>query len=706
MSEPAFFRMFNPRGIAVVGANNDITRPGRETVAALERHGYRGRIYPVNPRYERIGNQKCVPSVADIDGPCDVAVIALPAAAVPGVLEECGRRKIGYAVVVGGGFREAGPEGEELERRMLESARAGNMRIVGPNCLGYVNIHDRVYGAFGSITRPPDLEPGPVSAVIQSGGFGNSMIIQAATAGIGFRYLVASGSESDIKVTELIDAFVDDPETRVIVAYLEGVADGRAFMATARRALAADKPLLVVKAGNTRQGKRAAASHTAFLTASYDVYRAAFRQCGVLEARDIGDAADVLQALVSGRLSPGRKVSVVSGSGGALVSFSDAADDYGLTLGPLTDETRAVLASNLPPIATIHNPIDVTAGFHKKENAGRFRNCIEVLLADPAVDQLGLFMATAASSSLVSSAQAIADSSNPSAKPVYAFSSLPPDMTVEGRAVLRKAKVPVYATPRRIAAVMRAVADYSRTRAQRDRLASEFVPAERDAPALPPSAGALDEHASKQILARFGVAVTRDVLQPADSSVIALPPGMRFPVAVKIVSRDIAHKTDIGAVKLDVTNDAGLASAAAEVVANARKAVPRAAISGVLVSEMVTDALETIIGVVNDPTFGPVVAFGLGGILAETLRDTTYRVAPFDVETGREMIQELRGAPLFGNVRGRPARDVESLARTLALVSEFAWATRERIAEMDINPVLVGPEGRGAVAADALIVLR
>ena len=174
MSEAPFFRMFNPRGIAVVGANTDITRPGRETIAALERHGYRGHIYPVNPKYERIGNQKCLPSVADIDGPCDVAVIALPAAAVPGVLGECARKKIGYAVVVGGGFREAGPEGEALERRMLEAARAGNMRIVGPNCLGYVNVHDRVYGAFGSITRPPDLEPGPVSAVIQSGGFGNS----------------------------------------------------------------------------------------------------------------------------------------------------------------------------------------------------------------------------------------------------------------------------------------------------------------------------------------------------------------------------------------------------------------------------------------------------------------------------------------------------------------------------------------------------
>jgi acetate---CoA ligase (ADP-forming) len=706
MSEAAFSRMFNPRGIAVVGANTDITRPGRQTVDALERHGYKGRIYPVNPKYERIGEQRCLGSIDDIDGPCDVAVIALPAALVPGALEQCGRKKIGYAVVVGGGFREMGQEGEALERKMLDAARAGNMRIIGPNCLGYVNIHDRVFGSFGSITRPPDLEPGPVSAVIQSGGFGNSMVIQASSVGIGFRYLVASGGESDIKVTELIDAFVDDRETKVILAYLEGVQDGRAFMAAARRALAAGKPLLVVKAGNTDQGKRMAASHTAFMTASYDVYKAAFKQCGVIEARDIGDAVDILQGLVGGRFTSGRNVAVMSGSGGSLVSFSDAADDHGLMLGTLTEETRSVLKANLPSIASINNPIDCTAGFHKKANAERFQSCIEALLTDPGIDQLGLFMATAGGPNLVSSSEAIVASRNPFDKPIYAFSALPPHMTVEGRAVLKSANIPVYGTPRRMAAVMRAMADFTVARERKDRLAAEYRPPERPRPALPRSAGSLDEHAAKRVLAEFGIAVTRDVLLPADSKVTALPDGMQFPVAVKIVSGDIAHKTDIGAVKLNVSGNERLAAAAAEVVANARKAAPQAKLAGVLVSEMVTDGIETIVGVVNDPAFGPVVAFGLGGIFAETLRDTTYRIAPFDVDTAREMIGELRGAALFGGLRGQSPRDTEALAATLARVSELAWLLRDSLAEMDINPVLVRPQGRGVAAADALIVLR
>jgi acyl-CoA synthetase (NDP forming) len=517
---------------------------------------------------------------------------------------------------------------------------------------------------------------------------------------------VASGGEADIKATELIDAYVDDSETKVILAYLEGVQDGRAFMAAARRALKAGKPLLVVKAGNTLQGKRAAASHTAVMTASYDVYRAAFRQCGVVEARDIGDAVDTLQCLVGGRFSSGRKVAVMSGSGGSLVSFSDAADDHGLTLGPLKEETRAVLKANLPPVASVVNPVDCTAGYHKKANAGRFQNCIEALLTDPGVDQVGLFMATAAGANFEVSAQAIVASANPHGKPVYTFSAIPPHMNAEGRAVLCDAKIPILGTPRRMAAVMNAVATYSRARERADVLLQDCAVPDQAAPALPAVSGALDEHASKRLLSDAGITVTRDVLLPVDGGMKDIPAGLRYPVAVKIVSPDIAHKTDIGAVKLGVADASALVSAMSDVVANARRAAPDARLTGVLVSEMVTDGLETIIGVVNDPTFGPVVVLGLGGILAEALKDTTHRIAPFGVATAEEMIGELRASALFGGVRGQAPRDTAALAQTLARASTFAWAARERLAEMDINPVFVRASGEGVVAADALVILK
>lgn len=704
MPRTDFTPMFHPRGIAVIGANNDLSRPGRQTIHVLDRRGYAGGIYPVNPRYQEIAGHRCYPSILDVDGPVDVAVIVLQARHVPEAITQCSRKGIRFAVVVGGGFREVGPEGEALERQMIEAARAGGVRFIGPNCLGIKNVHDNVFCGFGSITRPPDLAPGPVSAIIQSGGYGNSMVIQCAHAGIGFRYLVASGSESDIGATEIIEAYVDDPGTRVILAYLEGVNDGRAFMAAARRALAAGKPIVLIKSGNTRQGQRAAASHTAFLAGSYDVYRAAFRQCGVVEVLDIPDAMDVLQGMVGGRFSRGRSVAVMSGSGGSLVSFSDAADDHGLTLTPFVEATKAVLRETVPSIGSIGNPIDFTAGYQKKDNMPRFRRSIEAVLADPGIDQLGVFLATAAGENLVNAAEVVLGASNPGQKPVLVFSSLPQEMTGEGRGMFVRAGIPFLGTPRRLAAVMGRLADYGEVRRNADRLCAGHVPA-RAAVDLPATAGALDEHAAKTLLAGFGLPVTRDALLAPDVAPATLPTGLSYPVAVKVVSAQIAHKTDVGGVVLGVADDDGLRTAVRDVVDNARRARPDAAIQGVLVSEMVHGGLEVLVGILNDPVFGPVVVFGMGGILAETLRDTTLRVAPFGVGTAREMIDELRASALFAGVRGQPPRDVDALARTLSAVSEFAWAARGRLREADLNPVLVRPAGQGVTIADAMIVL-
>ncbi len=701
-----FANLFNPRGVAVVGASSDPGRPGAQTLLALERHGYQGAICPVNPRYPDIRGKKCVASIADIGEACDVAVIALPAAQVAAAIEQCGRKGIGFAVVLGGGFREIGAEGIILEDRMLKQARASGVRLIGPNCLGYVNVRNRVYACFSSLTREPDLKAGPVSAVIQSGGFGNSLVVHAALAGIGFQNVVASGNETDIKAPEMIRAFVDDPHTRVILAYLEGIGDGRAFMAAARYALAAGKPLVVLKAGNTEQGLRAAASHTACMTGPYDICRAAFRQCGVIEVHDIDDTIDLLRCLVAGRFARGRNVGVLGGSGGAAVNFSDAADTAGLNLAPLGEKTLAVLKENLPSIGSLQNPIDYTASFLSDANDMRFLNSARAMLADPDIHQLAILAALTAGERFKYLAQGLVSVSKDSDKPVLVFSSTPADAAVAGLEILATEKIPVMSSPRRAATAMGKLADYADALARRERLVAEAIVAERPLPVLPAGAATLDEHAAKQVLSGFGITVTHDVLIPAGTAAGRLPQGLNFPVAVKIVSKDIAHKSDIGAVKLNVANDQGLASAVAEVIAAACKGAPKAQLGGVLVSEMVTDGLEAIIGVVNDPLFGPVVAFGLGGLLAEVLHDTTYRIAPFGLDTAREMIGELRASALFSGVRGQAPRDIDALATTLVMVSELAWLMRDRIAEMDINPVLVRPIGQGAIAADALIILK
>jgi acetyltransferase len=704
MPKTDFTPMFHPRGIAIIGASTDLNRPGAQTLLALSTQGYKGGVYPVNPKYQEVSGYRCYASVADIKEPCDMAVIALPAALVPDTLTQCGKHGIRFAVVVGGGFREMGPDGVELERKLQAAARAAGVRFVGPNCLGLANIHDRVFAGFGSITRPPYLNPGPVSAVIQSGGFGNSLLMKAGYGGVGFRYLVASGQESDLGAPELIRAYVDDEKTRVIFVYLEGLADGRDFMDAARYALAAGKPLVVLKAGNTAQGLSAAASHSASMTGSYDIYRAAFRQCGVIEARDMQDAADYLLVLSAGKLPRGRNVAVTAGSGGSIVNFSDACDAFSLNLAPLGKATTDVLEKYLPAIATKQNPVDYTTGFVNTKNAHLYTEVLNKMLNDPAIDQLAVFHMTNSGTVFTSNIRMVINAVEGSDKPVMLLSALSPDMTTEGRALLAEANIPVLGTPRRMADCMGMLADYSEALRKRDR--PEHKVAEHAIPALPADVKMLDEFESKKLVSGFGIPVSKDVLLPADVKVLALPAGMQYPVAVKITSRDIGHKSDIGAVRLNIRDDKALAEAAAEVVANARRAAPKAQLSGVLVSEMVGEGLETIIGVVNDPIFGPVVAFGLGGVLAETLKDTTHRIAPFDLDTAREMIGELRAAAVFAGVRGQPARDVDALAAALVAVSGFAWTMRERLAELDLNPVLVRPRGKGVVAADALVVLR
>ena len=696
--------LFNPRSIAIIGATPEAHRPGAQTIRALLDNGFKGGIYPVNPKYAQVANLRCFPAIREAPAPCDIAVIALPAAVVPDVIEQCGEHGVRFAVVLGGGFREVGKEGAARETLMLAAAKKHGVRIVGPNCLGLVNVHARAYAAFGSLARPPLLSPGPVSAVIQSGGFGNSLVIRCGLAGIGFRLVVASGNESDLSVPELIEAYVDDPATRLILIYMEGMRDGRRFVAAAERALAAGKPIVVWKAGNTRQGVKAAASHTANMTGSYDVYRAAFRHSGVVEVHDIEEAVDCVKSLLAYADRPaGDDVAIMGGSGGSAVVFADTADAYGLRLSELAPATQAVLKKVLPNTASLENPIDYAAGFITNANAPRFAAAVGAALADPGVHQLGVLFATTTGEQALNGATVLAQAVKQHAKPVFAFLSVPPEYTAGGFEILQNAAIPIMTSPARVAKAMKVLADYQRAiRKSGERPAH----APQAMPAHSPASGTLSEHAGKELLKAWGIGVTADRLLPAAPVTAASAAGVAFPIALKVVSRDILHKSDIGGVQLNIANGEQLAAASRDMLERVRRAAPAAKLDGLLISEMIGDGIETIVGVVNDSVFGPVVAFGMGGIFAETLRDVTYRLAPFGIETAQEMIAELRAAPKLCGARGRPPSDIEALAQTLAAVSLLAWQLRDSLLEMDINPLLVRPSGSGVVAADALLRFR
>ena len=726
--------LLSPRGIAIVGASGDITRFGGQTVRALNTSGYTGGVYPVNPKYGEIDGRRSYASVSAIDGPCDLAVIALPAAHVAGVVAECGRKGIGHAVVLGGGFREIGPEGERLEQEMLAAARAGGVRLIGPNCIGLVNVHANVVAAFGSLTRPPKLQPGGVSVAVQSGGFGMSVVIQAAMAGVGFRHVVATGSESDITMPELLDHYVDDPQTKVIFAYIEGVADGRALMAALDRALEAGKPVVVWKAGKTGQGARAAASHTANLTSTYSVYRAALRQCGVVEVSSAEQVVDFLVGQSDGslqsagtvqvprlswpaRVARGRNVAIVTNTGGSAVVFADAADEARLVLAPLGEATQARLRELLPPLAAVGNPVDTTAGYPRPEHEASFRAAFETLLADPEVHQLCVLFGTIMGPSFALAARVLGEAAVKFDKPVFAVSAVPASISSVGHEFFAGAGIPLLSSPNRAAQVMGQLADFAQARARHAALrAAPEMPAGLTQHALPAGDVVLDEHEGKALLRAAGIPVTADICIPLDSPLLGEGLGLAgtdadgeripFPVALKVLSRDIAHKSDIDGVRLGIRDVAALAEAGRAMLARAREAVPGARLGGLLACPMVEGGIEAIVGVVDDETFGPVVALGLGGVFAETLKDVVFRIAPFGLDEAESMVAELRGSALFDGQRSRPPADREALAEVLIKVSALAWSLRGRLSELDINPLIVRSRGEGVIAVDSLLVLR
>ena len=697
----SFERLFHPNGIAVIGASSDLTRISGQPIKALKNAGYPGSIYLINPKYKELHGLPCFPDVMSLPGPCDLAVVAVPAPAVAQAIRDCGKAKIPFAVVLTAGFRETGAEGRELEKALKQAVADSGVRIVGPNCQGMLSIQARVWAAFGSVSDETDLRPGKVSCAFQSGGFGYAIVNLAEAQGIGFRYCVSSGNEVDITTPELLSAFLDDPGTSLAFAYMEGTPDARRLLDLGRKSLETGKPVFIWKAGTTDAGVKAAASHTANMTGSYDLYRAALRQSGIIEVDDVEPIVDAAKLFGQGRLPKGNRVGVLSISGGSGVVFADAAVRGRLTLPPFAPETLARLRKMIPAFGSAENPADITAALFNDTTL--FSRTLDVVLEDPGLDQLVVLIASISGRNAALSAEVVAAAAAKTDKPVSVQWSGRQAKSEAAVKAFEAAGVPFITTPVRLA---RAAAILARFAADRRRLLPRKAPAVVVAKGvdLPDGAVTLNEAESKSVLRGYGVPVAKEVFVASGTDALAAAAQLEAPFAVKVVSRDVPHKTEAGGVKLGVARE-GLADAARQVVDNARKAVPGAAIDGVLVSEMAS-GLETLIGVINDPSFGPVVALGLGGVFTEVLKDVTYRVAPFGIETAREMIAGLRAAKLFEGYRGKPAADKEALAEALVAVSKMAVALAPRLKELDINPVFVRPAGEGVVAADALVVLK
>jgi acetyltransferase len=697
----SFDRLFSPRAIAIIGASQDLTRISGQPIQALRNAGYKGQVHLVNPRYKELHGQPCFASAKDIGAPCDLAVIAVPAAGVPAAVRDCGAAKIPFAIILTAGFREAGPEGRALEAELARACKEAGVRAIGPNCQGALSTQSRMWCVFGSIANETELTPGPVSCAFQSGGFGYAVVNLAEAQGIGFRNVVSTGNETDITMPELLSEFLDDPGTELAFGYMEGTPNGRALLDLGRKSLELAKPVLIWKGAQTDIGTKAAASHTANMTGNYDLFRAAFRQSGLIETQDVEEIVDFAKVAAQRRWPKGRSIGVLSISGGSGVVFADRAAKEGLTLPSFAPDTFKALRAIIPSFGAADNPADTTAAVIN--DIALFTKTLEIVLADPGIDQLSLLLASLPGAPALKCAQAISAAAKKTDKPVQVVWSGRKAKSEEAWQHFVENGIPFLPTPARGAKAGATLAKFAE---DRRRLIGRRAP-EAKMPAglsLPAGNVTLSEVESKAVLKAFGIPMTREVLVPAGADVAAAVQGLNGPFAVKIVSRDIAHKTEAGGVKLAVA-ERDLAQAADEVMRNGRRYKPGAQIDGVLVSEMAS-GLEVLIGVVNDEAFGPTVVLGLGGILTEVLKDVTFRIAPFDLATAQDMIGELRGAKLFDGYRGKPAADKDALAKALVDVSVMAAALGDRLKEMDINPVFVAEKGKGLAAADALIVLK
>ena len=692
-------RLLTPRSIAIIGASSQSTSISGQPLRLMIDAGYAGKIYPVNPRREEVQGVKAYPDAQSIPGPCDVALVAVSAAQVPQALRDCGKAGIPFAVVLAGGFEETGEAGRAMQRELDAAIKESGVRVVGPNCIGVANIATRAFCAFGGALYDKSLEPGPVAVVSQSGGVGLSIMAHAHARGVDTRYLVSCGNEADLDFFDFTHQLLGQDDVQLIAAYLESSLEGVRLRELGQRALQLGKPIILLKVGNSGAGRRAAGSHTGKLTADYTLFKAAFREGGFIEVQDLHELADVAKLVLGGRYPKGRNIGVLTGSGGWGVMTAEAYERNGLHLPLPSPETAEKLKAVVADYGSRGNPIDTTPVYGKQHTV------LEIILDEPNWDML--HVRSAGGPILKEWLPKFLDIARRTDKPIIVGWAPVPGLDLDIKSELEKNGI---YCPSFAADAGRAVGLFTDFAMKRQKYFSrsdtpEARPLEKQLLDFGNHTGALAEHVSKQCLARYGIPATKEVLLSLDEILALKDQPVTFPVAVKLASADIPHKTEADAVRLGVKSLEELKAAAQAVTAGGHKHAPNARIDGISVQEMAS-GVEMIVGAVNDPHFGPYVMVGLGGVLTEVLHDVAHRFAPVTAADAREMLAELKGAKILDGYRGAPPLDVDAVVDVLVRLSWLIHDHRDRVAEIDINPLFVRGQGKGVVAADALVLLR
>jgi len=700
-------RLFNPRSIAVIGASAELGTISGQPMNFLVKRGYGGALYPINPKYQELLGHKCYGSVEALPETPDLALILVNARLAVKMLEACGRKGIEFVIMFSSGFSESGEEGASMQEELLAIAKRYNIGFVGPNCQGMIGVPSKAYAGFGSAFIY-DYKPGPVSMVSQSGGFGFSvMSLAAMEGGVGFRYVVTTGNEVGISTLDFMRFLIDDPQTRMIASYTEGMKDANRLREIGEAALDACKPILVWKVGNSEEGQRAVASHTANLSGAMALYQAAFKQTGILQIEDIQDIVDYSSAFQCGKVPRGNRVAIITISGGAGIMMTDEAIARGLAVQPLSPQTVEKLRPLVPAFAALGNPIDLTAAIF--DDTDLCRKALELIIDDPLVDSVTMANAGLQGEIATKVAREVANVARRSDKPIMLGWSARKEVAGEAYALLDEVKVPHYRSPMRCMRALAALTHHAEACRRHEARKAEPLLAITSEQARADLAGAttdLAEYRAKQLLARYGIAGTAEALATTSMDAARIAGSIGYPVVLKVQSADIPHKTEAGGVRVGLKSAAEVEAAYEAIMAAVHRYKPDAVIDGILVQEMVVDAVEVILGINNDPLFGPALMFGLGGIFTEVMKDVAFRLAPIQASVAREMIREVKAYPLLSGARGRPPCDEAALVDALCKLSALAVDLKDHLGELDINPLFVLPAGRGVKAGDALIKPR
>jgi acetyltransferase len=705
-------RIFNAESVAVVGASRDTTKRGHQALKILLEEKFGGVVYPVHPKEKHILGLPCHPQVNAIPGPVDLALITTPAATIPAILEDCGAKGIAGAVIVAGGFGELGAEGRAREDALTALARRHGIRLIGPNTSGMINLHTRL-----NLVGLRDAPAGDIALLSQSGNMALTLITEARLKSHrGFSHYVGVGNEADIQFHEYLAYFEQDPATRAILIYVEGMRRGRRFLQQAYRTTR-QKPVVLLKSGRSATGKRAAGSHTGALAGMSRVARGAFERAGIVVIENSDELFPAAETLASLPPIRNNRVAILADGGGHATIAADALTDLGLALPELGPGTRTALRDILPPAATVNNPVDVAGG--TDADPSLFADCARIILADPAVGGLlvvglfggyGLRFAAHLSLKEEDAAHQMGKLVQKRGKPIVVH-SLYTSERPHALELLRYYDITVYDSLEIACKAVGVLAQYGRY-LKSYRAKVNFV-MDWGAKARPEGRHLISqarkenrrlllEHEAKALLRIHGASVSTDALARTVDEAVARAANIQGPVALKIVSPDILHKTDAGGVRIGIEGKDAVRAAFADIQANARAFAPGADIRGVLVAPMAGPGAELIIGTQYDDQFGPVIMFGLGGVLVEILKDVSFRVLPISLLSARRMIEEIKAFPILDGARNIPPYDKRAIKRLLMICSEVMAAYPE-IREMDLNPVIVYQEGLQVVDARILL---